>query len=50
MIRQSLLAVFFITVSFPAYTMGGDDPLLASLIANELEWREDDVLVWDAEA
>ena len=27
-----------------------DDPLLASLMVEQLEWREDDELVWDAEA
>jgi copper resistance protein B len=27
-----------------------DDPLLASLIVDQLEWREGDTLVWDSEA
>ena len=35
--------------AMPVYAAGGDDPLLSSLIVEELEWREDDELVWDAE-
>jgi copper resistance protein B len=40
-----ILSVFVL----PVFAMGEDDPLLASLIVEELEWREDDDLVWDAE-
>lgn len=50
MFRQYLLAAFLILLSCSAYSMGEDDPLLASLMVDELEWREDDELVWDTDA
>ncbi|MCP4002199.1 MAG: copper resistance protein B [Gammaproteobacteria bacterium] len=40
----------FTVISLPVYAAGGDDPLLASLIVEELEWREEEDLVWNAEA
>ena len=50
MIRQCSLAACLIALSQPAYTMGEDDPFLASLMVDEFEWREDDELVWDTDA
>jgi copper resistance protein B len=47
---SSLCLVMLTIVAMPVYAAGNDDPLLASLIVEELEWREDDELVWDAEA
>jgi copper resistance protein B len=45
------IPLFLLTViALPVFAMGGDDPLLVSLDVDQLEWREDDDLVWDANA
>jgi copper resistance protein B len=47
----SVVGIFVLTVvAIPVYAAGGDDPLLTSLIVDELEWQEDEELVWDATA
>lgn len=37
-------------ISAQAFAMGEDDPLLYSVIVDDLEWREDEDLVWDVQA
>ena len=45
------IPLFLLTViALPVFAMDADDPLLASLDVDQLEWREDDDLVWDANA
>jgi copper resistance protein B len=44
-----IATLLLIVLSQPAFARGADDPLLASLNVEQLEWREDDVLNWDAE-
>jgi copper resistance protein B len=45
-----IMALALLLISSPGHTMENDDPLLTALFVEELEWREDDELVWDAEA
>lgn len=49
---QRLIGILLLTcLCTPMVHAGGnDDPLLSSLSVELLEWREDDELVWDAEA
>ena len=42
--------LLLVVIALPVFAMGNDDPLLASLDVEQLEWREDDDLVWDASA
>jgi copper resistance protein B len=49
-LKKILVLFIFALLQPPVFAMGNDDPLLASLIVEELEWREDDGLVWDANA
>jgi copper resistance protein B len=46
-----LIAISLLMVlSQPVLAMGEDDPLLASVNVEQLEWREDDAFVWDAQS
>lgn len=45
-IIMSVLAGLFV---MQAQAGGNDDPLLSSLYVEQVEWREDDEVVWDAE-
>ena len=48
--RYWLAAFCIFVIGSPAYSMGEDDPLLAALLVDKLEWREDEDLVWDVQA
>jgi copper resistance protein B len=49
-LQRLLLPAFLLLITQPAYAGGNDDPLLGAVFVEQLEWREDDELVWDAEA
>ena len=48
--RHLFVWMVLFSLSAPATAMMKDDPLLTSVKFELLEWREDDELVWDAEA
>jgi copper resistance protein B len=49
-LKKIYVLFIFILMQSPVFAMGNDDPLLTSVIVEELEWREDDELVWDTNA
>ena len=48
--NRILVACLLTMLTVPVFAMGEDDPLLFSLNVEELEWREDEDLVWDIKA
>jgi copper resistance protein B len=48
--RKIVVVLLFTLVNTVVLASGGDNPLLTMVTFEELEWREGDELVWDAEA